>query len=323
MCSRTLSPLVKVLSMIPPLAVLPILFIALGVDELSKIVLIVFGIAPFMARDVQQRVEELPAELLIKAQTLGASTWQLMLRVVLPQVVPRLLDATAARARRGVAVPDRSRGDRGHRRPGLPDLSRAPLPRHGRHPAVRRVDHAARVRARSRAAARQPSRVSVVRRRSRAMSALQSAAAVEGVRPPGRAREHQLGRRVRRVRHDHRRVGLRQDHVLADPARRGAANARRAAARRQAAAGRAGAGPRRRVPEVLGVPAHDGAQERDGRRGVRGRAVDRTADRQGAPRDAAARARHACGGRAREYRRQVSVASSRAACNSGSRSRRR
>jgi NitT/TauT family transport system permease protein len=91
---RTLSPLVKVLSMIPPLAILPILFIALGVGELSKIVLIVFGIAPFITRDVQQRVEELPAELLIKAQTLGASTWQLILRVVLPQVVPRLLDAT-------------------------------------------------------------------------------------------------------------------------------------------------------------------------------------------------------------------------------------
>jgi NitT/TauT family transport system permease protein len=91
---RSLSPLVKVLSMIPPLAVLPILFIALGVDELSKIVLIVFGIAPFITRDVQQRVEELPAELLIKAQTLGASTWQLILRIVLPQVVPRLLDAT-------------------------------------------------------------------------------------------------------------------------------------------------------------------------------------------------------------------------------------
>ncbi len=91
---RSLSPLVRVLSMSPPLAVLPILFIALGVDELSKIVLIVFGIAPFITRDVQQRVEELPAELLIKAQTLGASTWQLILRIVLPQVVPRLLDAT-------------------------------------------------------------------------------------------------------------------------------------------------------------------------------------------------------------------------------------
>jgi len=30
---------------------------------------------------------------LIKAQTLGANTWQIILRVVLPQVLPRLLDA--------------------------------------------------------------------------------------------------------------------------------------------------------------------------------------------------------------------------------------
>ena len=34
---------------------------------------------------------ELPEELLIKAQTLGASTWQMALRVVLPQLLPRLL----------------------------------------------------------------------------------------------------------------------------------------------------------------------------------------------------------------------------------------
>jgi len=90
----TLSPLIKVLSMIPPLALLPVLFIVFGVGELSKVVLIIFGVAPFITRDVQQRVEELPPELLIKAQTLGASTWQLTLRVVLPQVLPRLFDAT-------------------------------------------------------------------------------------------------------------------------------------------------------------------------------------------------------------------------------------
>ena len=29
---------------------------------------------------------------MIKAQTLGASTWQIILRVVLPQIAPRLLD---------------------------------------------------------------------------------------------------------------------------------------------------------------------------------------------------------------------------------------
>lgn len=91
---RGMSPFIRALSMIPPLALLPILFIAFGVGELSKVVLIIFGVAPFITRDIQQRVEELPVEQLVKAQTLGASTWQIMLRVVLPQVLPRLFDST-------------------------------------------------------------------------------------------------------------------------------------------------------------------------------------------------------------------------------------
>ncbi len=82
---------VTAVSMIPPLAILPILFIVLGLDELSKITLIIIGISPVMMRDLAQRCAELPAEQLIKAQTLGASSWQLMLRVVLPQLLPRLL----------------------------------------------------------------------------------------------------------------------------------------------------------------------------------------------------------------------------------------
>lgn len=88
-----LSPLVSSLSLIPPLALLPILFIVFGLGELSKVVLIVFGVAPFIIRDLQQRAQELPTELLVKAQTLGASTWQIILRVVVPQLLPRLLDA--------------------------------------------------------------------------------------------------------------------------------------------------------------------------------------------------------------------------------------
>ena len=86
-----LSPLLTVLSMVPPLAILPILFIVFGLGELSKVMLIVIGITPVLARDLEHRVKEIPQELLIKAQTLGASTWTLILRVVLPQVVPRLL----------------------------------------------------------------------------------------------------------------------------------------------------------------------------------------------------------------------------------------
>ena len=86
-----LSPLLTVLSMVPPLAILPILFIVFGLGELGKVMLIVIGITPVLARDLEQRAREIPQELLIKAQTLGASTWTLILRVVLPQLLPRLL----------------------------------------------------------------------------------------------------------------------------------------------------------------------------------------------------------------------------------------
>ena len=91
--SATLSPAVAVISMIPPLAILPVLFIVLGLEELSKVMLIVIGIAPVMARDLEQRAREIPLEWLIKAQTLGANSWTLILRVILPQLMPRLLIA--------------------------------------------------------------------------------------------------------------------------------------------------------------------------------------------------------------------------------------
>ncbi|MGC9457725.1 MAG: ABC transporter permease, partial [Halothiobacillaceae bacterium] len=55
--NRAMAPFVAVLSMIPPLAVLPILFIALGVGEVAKVALIAIGITPFLIRDIQQRVE--------------------------------------------------------------------------------------------------------------------------------------------------------------------------------------------------------------------------------------------------------------------------
>src|ERR1700674_3124285 len=90
---HTLGLFVAALSLIPPLAILPILFIVVGLGELAKITLIIIGVAPVIVRDLAMRTAELPGEQLIKAQTLGASTWQLVLRVVLPQMWPRLIDA--------------------------------------------------------------------------------------------------------------------------------------------------------------------------------------------------------------------------------------
>lgn len=88
---RGLSSFVAVLSMVPPLALLPILFIVFGLGETSKVVLIVIGITPFLIRDLSQRVLDIPHEEIVKAQTLGASTWVIALRVVLPQILPRLI----------------------------------------------------------------------------------------------------------------------------------------------------------------------------------------------------------------------------------------
>lgn len=88
-----LSPLITAISLVPPMAILPVLFIVFGLGELSKVMLIVIGVCPFLIRDILQRTQELPREQLVKAQTLGGNSWQIILRVILPQILPRLLDA--------------------------------------------------------------------------------------------------------------------------------------------------------------------------------------------------------------------------------------
>lgn len=88
-----LAPLLTAISLVPPLALLPILFIVFGLGELSKVALIAIGVAPFIARDIQRCTLEIPREQLIKAQTLGASSWQILVRVLIPQLLPRLINA--------------------------------------------------------------------------------------------------------------------------------------------------------------------------------------------------------------------------------------
>ncbi|MEM6490211.1 MAG: ABC transporter permease subunit [Pseudomonadota bacterium] len=89
--STVAGPLTGALAMIPPLAVLPILFLALGLGETSKIALIVIGITPVIIRDLAARTAEIPREQIVKAETLGASSLAIALRVALPQAMPRLI----------------------------------------------------------------------------------------------------------------------------------------------------------------------------------------------------------------------------------------
>jgi NitT/TauT family transport system permease protein len=81
-----------VVSFIPPLALLPILFIALGLGETTKVILLVIGITPFLVRSMAMKVGELPREQFIKAQSLGGSSWLIARKIVIPQLLPSLLD---------------------------------------------------------------------------------------------------------------------------------------------------------------------------------------------------------------------------------------
>ena len=88
----TLIGIVTFVSIIPPLAILPILFITFGVDELAKVMLIFLGTFPLITRDIYGTVKAMPREQFTKALTLGAGELQLVYRIVLPQVMPRLID---------------------------------------------------------------------------------------------------------------------------------------------------------------------------------------------------------------------------------------
>jgi NitT/TauT family transport system permease protein len=75
------------------LSLLPILFIVFGIDELSKIMLIVIGVTPTVILDTFNLTRSVPEEQVVKAFTLGASDFAVAYRVVLRQIMPRVLNS--------------------------------------------------------------------------------------------------------------------------------------------------------------------------------------------------------------------------------------
>jgi NitT/TauT family transport system permease protein len=75
------------------LSLLPILFIAFGIDELSKIMLIVIGVTPTILLDTFNLTRAVPNEQIVKAFTLGAHDFTVAYRVVLRQIRPRVLNS--------------------------------------------------------------------------------------------------------------------------------------------------------------------------------------------------------------------------------------
>jgi NitT/TauT family transport system permease protein len=75
------------------LSVLPILFIAFGIDELSKVMLIVIGVTPTIILDTINLTKGVPKEQVVKGFTLGATNFAIAYRVVLKQILPKILNS--------------------------------------------------------------------------------------------------------------------------------------------------------------------------------------------------------------------------------------
>jgi len=75
------------------LSVLPILFIAFGIDELSKIMLIVIGVTPTIILDTFNLTKSVPPEQVVKGFTLGAHDFGVAYLVVMKQILPRVLNS--------------------------------------------------------------------------------------------------------------------------------------------------------------------------------------------------------------------------------------
>ena len=86
------APFSRLFDKIPAFSLLAILILLFGIDEASKIALVVIGVFPSIALDAALKAEAVPAEQKQKAKTLGATDLEIAYRVILPQMAPEMLD---------------------------------------------------------------------------------------------------------------------------------------------------------------------------------------------------------------------------------------
>jgi len=81
-----------ILAKVPPTAALAVFFVMVGTDTEMYVTMIAFGVLPTLAQSVHLAVRDVPMENTDKALTLGASPWEVPLSVVLPQILPKVID---------------------------------------------------------------------------------------------------------------------------------------------------------------------------------------------------------------------------------------
>lgn len=86
-------PIIGLLRYMPAPAFIPLLIIYFGLDEEPKIALIFIGTLFFNVLMIMDAVKFIPKELIEVTYTLGGKRWQVLSQVILPYIVPNVLDA--------------------------------------------------------------------------------------------------------------------------------------------------------------------------------------------------------------------------------------
>jgi ABC-type nitrate/sulfonate/bicarbonate transport system permease component len=89
--ARILDPIMSVLRPIPPIALLPIMVVWLGIGDLSKVIFIAYAAFFQVFITTYHGVQTVDPLLLRAASTLGASRWRTFWKVVLPAAMPHIV----------------------------------------------------------------------------------------------------------------------------------------------------------------------------------------------------------------------------------------
>lgn len=85
-------PIIGIVRYMPAPAFIPLLVIYLGIDEAPKIALIFIGTVFFNVLMIMDAVKFIPKDLIETTYTLGGSRWQVLSQVIMPYIIPSILD---------------------------------------------------------------------------------------------------------------------------------------------------------------------------------------------------------------------------------------
>jgi len=87
-----LLPPLTLVALVPPTAALAVYFVLVGTGTSMYVTMIALGTGATMARSTYLAVRDFPMELLYKGYTLGASSLELIVSVILRHVLPKFID---------------------------------------------------------------------------------------------------------------------------------------------------------------------------------------------------------------------------------------